>query len=155
MRQSRKFNSPRLIFDIILFQSKCMKMRSFFPSLVTNFFGFGLITQYIIRHVILISIHNFKLGKILPQTFPLKLEKLLIECSPQIYVGNELCGTVKYYNHVRKYEVSCGNEGIVGKNVKIIAAPGQYLTLCEVQVMSDPTNSGNQIYNRVIRYITE
>ena len=50
----------------------------------------------------------------------------------QVYVGNELCGAVEYVAGQSVYKIDCG--GKVGSAIKI-AQDGQYLTLCEVQVL--------------------
>ena len=53
-----------------------------------------------------------------------------------------LCGTVHYEPDLRVYKIYCSTEGVAGSNVRIVAAPRQYLTLCEVKVMSDPRKHG-------------
>ncbi|KAL5254989.1 hypothetical protein ACHWQZ_G014437 [Mnemiopsis leidyi] len=56
----------------------------------------------------------------------------------KVYVDDNLCGTVNYEQGLGVYKIYCDTEGIAGRNVRILAAPRQYLTLCEVKVMSDP-----------------
>ena len=60
----------------------------------------------------------------------------------QVFVDEALCGTVEYEAGLRVYKVYCDTEGVAGSNVRIVAAPRQYLTLCEVKVMSDPRKEG-------------
>ena len=60
----------------------------------------------------------------------------------QVFVDEALCGTVEYEAGLRVYKVYCDTEGVAGSNVRIVSASSQYLTLCEVKVMSDPRKEG-------------
>eukprot|EP00116_Pleurobrachia_bachei_P000230 sb/3460492/ len=53
----------------------------------------------------------------------------------QVYVGDELCGTIEYSGLKNTYTLDCG---MVGSFVRIVN-DNSYLTLCEVRVMGDPT----------------
>ena len=59
-----------------------------------------------------------------------------------MFVDEILCGTVEYEAGLKVYKLYCNTEGTAGSNVRIVAAPRQYLTLCEVKVMSDPRKEG-------------
>ena len=63
----------------------------------------------------------------------------------QIYVGDQLCGTIDYVALQHDYEVVCNNgSGLVGRSVKIVN-PSQYLTLCEVKVRSGSSNTSDHM----------
>ena len=66
-----------------------------------------------------------------------------------MYVDDNLCGTVNYEQGLGVYKIYCDTEGIAGRNVRILAAPRQYLTLCEVKVMSDPKKDGRFIASKL------
>ena len=53
-----------------------------------------------------------------------------------------LCGHVTYRAEQKSYIISCGLDGVVGSAVTIKGKAGQFLALCEVEVMNDPTVSG-------------
>ena len=52
----------------------------------------------------------------------------------QVFVDGELCGAVAYEAGVDVYTIDC--EGRVGSEVMVSLA-GDYLTLCEVQVIGN------------------
>ena len=63
----------------------------------------------------------------------------------QIYVGDQLCGTIDYVALKHDYEVVCNDgSGLVGRSVKIVN-PSQYLTLCEVKVRSGSSKTSDII----------
>ena len=52
-----------------------------------------------------------------------------------MYADNFLCGKINYVEDQDVYKVNCASdsvENVFATNVKIKAAPNQYLTLCEV-----------------------
>ena len=54
-------------------------------------------------------------------------------CGPcKVFVNNKICGAVEYEAGKDVYVVDCGDQ--VGSVVKI-TQEGQYLTLCEVEVL--------------------
>jgi len=53
----------------------------------------------------------------------------------KVYVGDELCGEIEYSGITNTYSMKCG---MVGNFVRIVN-DNSYLTLCEVQVMGNPT----------------
>ena len=71
----------------------------------------------------------------------------------QIYVGDQLCGTIDYVALKHDYEVVCNDgSGLVGRSVKIVN-PSQYLTLCEVKVRSESSKTSDIII--VHRYLVK
>ena len=57
--------------------------------------------------------------------------------SHQVYADGELCGRIKYLEGQRVYMTSCRSDSMeyrMATNIRITAAEGIYLTLCEVQV---------------------
>ena len=54
----------------------------------------------------------------------------------QVFVDEELCGTIEVRSDVLVYPVACGR---IGSSVKIQVS-NQYLTLCEVEVIGESLN---------------
>ena len=55
----------------------------------------------------------------------------------KIYADDVYCGKINYVEGQRVYKKSCGSdttEYTIATNIRIEAAEGTYLTLCEVQV---------------------
>ena len=52
----------------------------------------------------------------------------------QVYVDNELCGAVEWVATKSVYRIDCN--GLSGSKIRI-TQEGQYLTLCEVQVLGE------------------
>ena len=53
----------------------------------------------------------------------------------QVYADDVLCGTIRYVEKQDVYKVACSSdlvENVVATNIRIKAAPKQFLTLCEV-----------------------
>ncbi|XP_063693608.1 uncharacterized protein LOC134825361 [Bolinopsis microptera] len=60
----------------------------------------------------------------------------------KVYADEMLCGEVNYVWGQGVYVINCESdtsENVFGTNIRIEAAPKQYLALCEVKVFSDPT----------------
>merc|ERR1712003_408803 len=74
----------------------------------------------------------------------------------KIYADGELCGKINYVEGQNVYKKSCSSDTTeyrIATNLRIEAAEGTYLTLCEVQVLSDPNalsadNLVNLAYNK-------
>ncbi|KAL5249183.1 hypothetical protein ACHWQZ_G018138 [Mnemiopsis leidyi] len=74
----------------------------------------------------------------------------------KIYADDVLCGKISYVEGQRVYKKGCSSdttEFTIATNIRIEAAEGTYLTLCEVQVLSDPNalsedNLVNLAYNK-------
>merc|ERR1712176_999191 len=59
----------------------------------------------------------------------------------KIYADGELCGKINYVEGQNVYKKSCSSDTTeyrIATNLRIEAAEGTYLTLCEVKVLSDP-----------------
>ena len=67
-----------------------------------------------------------------------------------MYVGESLCGEVKYEVGKVAYEVQCGNA--VGHTIKVVQNDN-FLTLCEVEAFCSPTSSKFNIFVETISSI--
>ena len=63
-----------------------------------------------------------------------------------MYVGSKLCGTVKYVSTTSVYAIECEGGPLTGGVVKILKE-GDYLTLCEVQILGE-------LYGGVVTMVT-
>ena len=62
-----------------------------------------------------------------------------------MYVGSKLCGVVNWKADKHVYKVTCEDGPLKSRLVKVLQE-GDYLTLCEVEVLGkwqEPTESGN------------
>jgi hypothetical protein len=67
----------------------------------------------------------------------------VIKLSCQIYADDERCAKLKYVEGQRVYKTSCRSDTTeyrLATNIRIMAAEGTYLTLCEVQVCERVTH---------------
>ncbi|KAL5252435.1 hypothetical protein ACHWQZ_G015268 [Mnemiopsis leidyi] len=70
----------------------------------------------------------------------------------KVYADDKLCGTVEYDSNQFIYIIDCQGDdnepNIFAENIKIVAAADQFLTLCEVKVLSDPRAEGNLAFGK-------
>ena len=59
-------------------------------------------------------------------------------------MGDFLCGQVAYTAGQAIYTFSCG--GVAGSEVTVRGKAGQHLSLCEVEVMKDPTVAKGTVF---------
>ena len=59
-------------------------------------------------------------------------------------MGDFLCGQVTYTAGQAIYTILCG--GVAGSEVTVKGGTNQYLALCEVEVMKDPTVAKGKVF---------